>query len=305
MQLLQDMSPYLNFGYFTANQAILEAVVGERRVHVVDFDIGEGAQWPPLIQALVSTRGSSPAPSHLKITAVTRGRKSAASTVVKETGRRLAAFAASVGLPFSFAQCRLDREECFRPEAVRLMHGEPIVFNCAIHQPHHLHHPPKSVESFLAGAAKMGARLVTVVEEEKGGEAANEGRFFGRFMEEVQRYSAMWDALEAGFPQQGMVRETVENVVFAPRIISAVEMAFFQREETAAAGFAEKMVDAGFRGLALGYFNLLQAKLMLGLFNEGYHIDEAEPNKLVLCWKSRPLVSASIWSCLQPPPPQP
>ncbi|RVX22480.1 Nodulation-signaling pathway 2 protein [Vitis vinifera] len=55
-QLLQDMSPYVKFGHFTANQAILEAVSKERRIHIVDYDIMEGIQWASLMQALVSRK---------------------------------------------------------------------------------------------------------------------------------------------------------------------------------------------------------------------------------------------------------
>ncbi|KAI6690892.1 hypothetical protein NL676_027720 [Syzygium grande] len=167
-QLLQDMSPYVKFGHFTANQAILEAVGHARRVHVVDYDIMEGVQWPSLMQALVSQKGGQSAP-HLRITALSRassGRRTA--TTVQETGRRLAAFAASLGQPFSFNQCRLDPGETFRPAALKLVRGEALVINCMLHLPHSTYHAPSSVASFLSGARALSPRLVTLAEEEAG-----------------------------------------------------------------------------------------------------------------------------------------
>ncbi|KAK8941752.1 Nodulation-signaling pathway 2 protein [Platanthera guangdongensis] len=298
-QLLQDMSPYVNFGHFTANQAILEAVGGQRRVHIVDWNIMEGGQWAPLMQAFVSMKDSPP-PSHLKITAVTAGCKSEAAEV-KETGQMLAGFAASIGLAFSFAQCRFDRDGYFRPAALKVLRGEAVVFNCALHAPHNNHHNADSVRSFLAGATAVGARLVTVVEEESGRRTSIEGGFLGRFMEELQRYSAIWEALEAGFPKQGRAREMVESMVLGPRIAAAVEMAYRRREEDEMEeetrdGWGEWMAVAGFGRMELSFFNQWQAKLLLGLFNDGYNVEEDAPNKLVLRWKSRRLVSASVWS---------
>ncbi|PKA59518.1 Nodulation-signaling pathway 2 protein [Apostasia shenzhenica] len=300
-QLLQDLSPSVKFGHFTANQAILEAVAGERRVHIVDFDIMEGSQWAPLFQAFVSTKDFPP-PSHLKITAVTRCRKSAAD--VQETGRRLAEFAQSVGLPFSFAQCRLDRDGGFRPAAIKVSRAEAVVFNCAIHSQHQLHHAAASVRSFLAGAAEIGARLVTLVEED--GRSADDGDVVGWFMRELQRYSAMWDAMDASFQVRGRAMEMVERVIFAPRIAEIVERALRRTEEDfAAAGWSEWMAAAGFRRVGLSFFNQMQAKLLLGVFNDGYEIDDEEPNKLVLRWKLCGLVAVSVWSARpsQPSPP--
>ncbi|KAG0449743.1 hypothetical protein HPP92_027175 [Vanilla planifolia] len=94
----------------------------------------------------------------------------------------------------------------------------------------------------------------------------------------------------------------VERLVLGPRISGAVEIEFRRSEQKNAPqfGWAGMMAAAGFGAVALSYFNLCQAKLMLDLFNFGYLVEEEAENKLVLYWKSLRLVSASVWSA--PPP---
>ncbi|KAF8683612.1 hypothetical protein HU200_044534 [Digitaria exilis] len=302
-QMLQDMSPYMKFGHFTANQAILEAVSGDRRVHVVDYDIAEGVQWASLMQAMTSRPDGVP-PPHLRITAVSRGGGGGARAV-QEAGRRLAAFAASIGQPFSFGQCRLDSDEKFRPATVRMVKGETLVANCVLNQAAAtttVSRPTSSVASFLAGMATLGAKVVTVVEEDQGEPCEKEddggeaGSFVARFMEELHRYSAVWDSLEAGFPTQSRVRGLVERAILAPNIAGAVSRAY--RAE-GRAGWGEWMRGNGFRAVPLSCFNHSQARLLLGLFNDGYTMEETSPNKIVLGWKARRLLAASVWA---PPP---
>ncbi|KAJ0976013.1 hypothetical protein J5N97_017978 [Dioscorea zingiberensis] len=297
-QLLQDMSPYVKFGHFTANQAILEAVAGDRRVHIVDYDIMEGIQWASLMQALASRKDGPPAP-HLRITAVTRSGAGGAKrpmSSVQETGRRLAAFAASIGQPFSFSHCRLDSDEKFRPAGVKVVKGEALVVNCMLHVPHTPERSPASVASFLAGAASLRPRLVTLVEEEE--EEEEGGGFMGRFMAALHRYSAVCDSLEAGFPMHGRARGLVERVFLGPRIAGAVGRAFKGKDEDGGGGgggWAERMAAMGFSGVGISFFNQCQARLLLGLFHDGYRVEETAANKLVLGWKSRRLLSASVW----------
>ncbi|XP_027090961.1 protein NODULATION SIGNALING PATHWAY 2 [Coffea arabica] len=292
-QLLQDMSPYVKFGHFTANQAILEAVVHDRRVHIVDYDIMEGIQWASLMQALVS-RKDGPS-THLRITALSRGGSARRSfTTIQETGRRLSAFAASIGQPFSFHQCRLDSDEAFRPSSLKLVRGEALIINCMLHLPHFSYRASESIASFLSGAKTLNPRLITLVEEEVG-PIANEG-FVGKFIDSLHHYSAIYDSLEAGFPLQGRARVLVERVFLGPRIAGSIARIYRAQGEAEGGSWGERLASMGFRPISVSFANHCQAKLLVGLFNDGYRVEELACNKLVLGWKSRRLLSASVWT---------
>lgn len=292
-QLLQDMSPYVKFGHFTANQAILEAVAHDRRIHVVDYDIMEGIQWASLMQALVSRKDGPPTP-HLRITALSRGgcgRRSIGT--VQETGRRLTAFASSIGQPFSFHQCRLDSDETFRPSALKLVKGEALVINCMLNLPHFSYRSPDSISSFLSGAKTLNPRLVTLVEEEV--RPAGDGGFVARFMDSLYHYSAVYDSLEAGFPMQSRARALVERVFLGPRIAGTLSRIYRAHGEVGCSWW-EWLGAVGFKPMPVSFANHCQAKLLLGLFNDGYRVEEVANHRLVLGWKSRCLLSASIWT---------
>ncbi|KAK1361918.1 Nodulation-signaling pathway 2 protein [Heracleum sosnowskyi] len=293
-QLLQDMSPYVKFGHFTANQAILEAVANDKRVHIVDYDIMEGIQWASFMQSLVSRKDGPPSP-HLRITALSRGGSGKRSiTSVQETGRRLTAFAASIGQPFSFHQSKLDADESFKPSSLKLVRGEALIINCMLHLPHFSYRSPDSVVSFLSGAKTLNPRLVTLVEEEEEvGHTTDEGGFVGRFMESLHRYSALYDSLEAGFPMQGRARALVERVFLGPRIAGSLNRIYRDTERCSLGNYLSAV---GFQRANISFANHCQAKLLLGLFNDGYRVEELASNKLVLGWKSRRLLSASIWT---------
>ncbi|XP_073316673.1 protein NODULATION SIGNALING PATHWAY 2-like [Primulina huaijiensis] len=293
-QLLQDVSPYVKFGHFTANQAILDAVTHDKRVHIVDYDIMEGIQWASLMQALVSRKDGPPTP-HLRVTALSRGGGGRRSfSTVQETGRRLTAFAASIGQPFSFHQCRLDPDEIFKPSNLKLVRGEALVINCMLHLPHFSYRAPNSIASFMAGAKTLCPRLITLVEEEMG-PTEDEG-FVGRFMDTLHHYSAMYDSLEAGFPMQGRARALVERVFLGPRISGSLDRIYRGRGEDEGCSWGKRLAADGFCPINISFANHCQANLLIGLYNDGYRVEELSTNKLVLGWKTRSLLSVSIWS---------
>ncbi|ESQ38774.1 hypothetical protein EUTSA_v10028622mg [Eutrema salsugineum] len=291
IQMLQNMSPYVNFGYFTASQAILEAVKYERRIHILDYDITEGVQWASLMQALVC-KNTGPLTQHLRITALSRatnGKKSIAA--VQEAGRRLTAFAESIGQPFSYHHCKLDTD-AFSASSLKLVRGEAVIINCMLHLPRFSHQTPNSLISFLTEAKTLNPKLVTLVHEEvclMGNQS-----YLYRFMDLLHQFSAIFDSLEAG-----PTRAFVERVFIGPWVSSWLTRIAITADDVEFECFASWkgwLETNGFKPVDVSFANRCQAKLLLSLFNDGYRVEELGQNGLVLGWKSRRLVSASFWA---------
>ncbi|KAL6905656.1 hypothetical protein ACP4OV_003257 [Aristida adscensionis] len=109
---LFDMLPFMKLAYLTTNHAILEAMEGEKFVHVVDLSgpAANPVQWIALFHAFRSRRGGPP---HLRITAVNDSKEflaSMAGVLAKE--------AEAFDIPFQFTavEARLDELE---PDALR------------------------------------------------------------------------------------------------------------------------------------------------------------------------------------------
>ncbi|KAL3695380.1 hypothetical protein R1sor_009456 [Riccia sorocarpa] len=285
-QVLHEVSPYIKFGHFTANQAILEAVEGEKRVHIIDYEILEGIQWPSLMQALACRPGGPP---QLRITAISRPYVRRASTSVQETGKRLAEFAQTFNIPFAFHQIRYDDEDDFRhPGFLRQqVKGECLVVNCMVHLPHMSHRPQKSLTSFFRAVRRLSPKVVTFVAEEL---PSSSSTFITQFFEALHHYSAIFDSLEASLSAGSRGRKLVERIFLAPRIINLMTSMNVGGSSGCSEGGIEYWHSLpqreGFQPVPLSMYNHCQAKLLLGLFSEGYKLEE-EQNRLLLGWRSK------------------
>ncbi|KAE8676678.1 hypothetical protein F3Y22_tig00111582pilonHSYRG00583 [Hibiscus syriacus] len=70
-QLLYDLSPCFKLGFLLSNQAILYATLDQLRcnkLHVIDFDIGQGGQYINLLHAVSERRNGKP--TMVKITVI-------------------------------------------------------------------------------------------------------------------------------------------------------------------------------------------------------------------------------------------
>ncbi|KAK3439303.1 hypothetical protein EUGRSUZ_C04156 [Eucalyptus grandis] len=286
-----EACPYLKFAHFTANQAILEAFDGHDCVHVIDFNLMHGLQWPALIQALaLRPRG----PPLLRLTGI--GPPSPdGRDVLREIGLRLAELARSVNVRFAFRGVAASRLEDVKPWMLQVSPKEAVAVN-SIMQLHRLlgSDPPRDppIGSVLPWIRSLNPKIMTVAEQE-----ANHNRpgFLDRFTEALYYYSTLFDSLEAACPVQpdkALAEMYLQREIC--NIVGCEGAARVERHEPLDRWRA-RLGRAGFRPLHLGSNAFKQASMLLTLFStEGYSVEENE-GCLTLCWHSRPLIAASAW----------
>ncbi|EHA8589036.1 scarecrow-like protein 3 [Cocos nucifera] len=120
-----DLCPFVRLAFLVSNQAILEAMEGERVVHVVDLGgaASDAAQWAALLQAL---RARPEGPPHLRLTVVHDQKE-----FLDVAAMRLSADAERLDIPFQFhpVHARLDNLDV---DMLRVKTGEALAISSVL-----------------------------------------------------------------------------------------------------------------------------------------------------------------------------
>ncbi|XP_047322217.1 scarecrow-like protein 23 [Impatiens glandulifera] len=280
-QFFNSISPLVKFSHFTANQAIYQALEGEDQVHIIDLDIMQGLQWPGLFHILASR---SKKIRSLRVTGV-----GSSSDLLEATGRRLADFASSLGLPFEFQPLEGKVGSLTELSQLGVRTGEATI----VHWIHHcLYDITGSDLGTLRLLSLMRPKLITIVEQD----LSHRGNFLGRFVEALHYYSALFDALGDGLGADSSERYQVEQQLFALEIRNIVAVGGPKRTgEVKIERWGDELTRMGFRPVTLAGNPAAQASLLLGMFPwRGYTLVE-ENGCLKLGWKDLSLLTASAW----------
>nr|AFC88481.1 DELLA protein [Rosa lucieae] len=292
-----ETCPYLKFAHFTANQAILEAFATATRVHVVDFGLKQGMQWPALMQALALRPGGPPV---FRLTGV--GPPQPDNTdALQQVGWKLAQFADTMGVEFKFefrgfvANSLADLEPSMLD--VRPPEVEALAVN-SVFELHCLLARPGAIEKVMASIKAMNPKIVTMVEQEAN---HNGPVFLDRFNESLHYYSSLFDSLEGS---SGPSEDLVMSEVYLGRQICNVVACDggdrVERHETLTQ-WRNRLARAGFEPVHLGSNVFKQAQTLLALYagGGGYQVEENN-GSLTLGWHTRPLIATSAWQLASP-----
>ncbi|KMZ68793.1 GRAS family transcription factor [Zostera marina] len=294
MQILFEACPCFNFGITAANGAITEALEDEKKVHIIDFDINQGAQYVTLLQDLSKRTKQL---LRVRITAVddpeSVQRSIGGLTMI---GKRLEKVAEDLHIAFEFVPIASKTEDV-TTAMLACRSDEALVVNFA----YSLHHmPDESVsvanqrDHLLRMVKGLKPKLVTIIEQDVN---TNTAPFYPRFVEVYNYYLAVFESLDATLPRDSLDRMNVERHCLAKDIINIVACEGTDRIERyePAGKWRMRMNMAGFVSSPMSSYvkQAIRAQVK-NSYCDRYKVKE-EAGTINFGWEDKILISSSAW----------
>ncbi|KAJ3676404.1 hypothetical protein LUZ60_003816 [Juncus effusus] len=286
-------SPFYRVSYCFANTAILHAVNKSSKIHIIDFGISIGFQWPSLIQSLANNRKDI---SKLRMTGVDfpqTGFRPAER--VEENGRRLRNYAESFNVPFEYQGIASKWEE-IRIEDLKIEKDELLIVNSM--------YQFCRVKDETFGLDSPRNQVLNLIREIKpcifiqGVFNATYSPFFvTRFRQVLSHYSSVFDILDSRVPRDNKYRELVEQEILASDIMNIVACEgsdWMHRPETYKQCHVRNL-RAGFEPVPIEPDIVKVCKEKVRNFYDNRFFIEEDGSWLLQGWKGRILYGLSVW----------
>ncbi|KAK4718448.1 hypothetical protein R3W88_016786 [Solanum pinnatisectum] len=296
-QNLYEISPCFKLGFMAANLAIVEAVADHpsNKIHVIDFDIGQGGQYLHLLHALATKKTDNPI--SLKITAISTEFTGRADSSLKSIEDDLKTLANKVGISLIFKIISCTITDLSR-EKLGIEHDEALAVNFA-YRLYRL--PDESVttenlrDELLRRVKGLSPKVVTLVEQELNG---NTAAFVARVNEACGYYGALLDSLDATVSRDETGRVKVEEGL-SRKLTNSVACEGRDRVERCEVfgKWRARMSMAGFgpRPMSQQIADSLLKRLNSGpRGNPGFNVNE-QSGGISFGWMGKTLTVASAW----------
>lgn len=286
--------PFKKISNILANKTIRKLAHSATTLHIIDFGILYGFQWPCLIQALSERPGGPP---QLRITGIDFPQPGfRPAERVEETGDRLARYCKRFGVPFEY-KAIAQKWESIKMEDLRIERGELLVVNSL----YRLQNVPD--ETVVVSSPRDAVlKLIRKINPDMFIHGVVNGTyntpfFVTRFREALFQYSSLFDMYEATVPREDPNRLLFEEEVFgkdAINIIACEGTERLDRPETYKQWQARN-VRAGFRQLPLDQQIVRYVRNKVKAeYHKDFSVDE-DGKWMLQGWKGRVLHAFSCW----------
>ncbi|XP_071687124.1 scarecrow-like protein 14 [Rutidosis leptorrhynchoides] len=295
-QVYLSACPFKKIAIFFANKVIYEAASTASTLHIVDFGIAYGFQWPVLIKHLAARPGGPPKLRMTGIEFPKPGFRPAEG--VEETGRRLANYCAKFNVPFEYNAIATQNWETVRIEDLKLQRNECLAVNTLIRFKNLPDDNTVMVNSPRDGVLKMIRDMRPDIFVQTVVNGSYSSPFFvTRFKEALFHFSSMFDMFDATLDRNDEQRLNFEKEFCGREAMNVIACEGGERVERPETykQWQARLSKAGFKVKPLNseLVSKLKAKV-----KAGYHKDFVfdEDGKWVLQgWKGRILRASSCW----------
>ncbi|ESQ51400.1 hypothetical protein EUTSA_v10016312mg [Eutrema salsugineum] len=290
-----SVCPFKKTAIIFANHNIMHLSTNAKTIHIIDFGISYGFQWPPLIHRLAWRRGSS---CKLRITGIElpqRGFRPAEGVI--ETGHRLARYCQRYNVPFEYNGIA-QKCETIRVEDLKLREGEFVAVNSLFRFRNLLDetvavHSPRDTVLKLIKKIKPDVFIPSILSG-----SYNAPFFVTRFREVMFHYSSLFDMCDTNLTREDPMRVMFEKEFYGREIMNVVACEGTERVERPESykQWQARAMRAGFRQLPLEKELVQKLKLMVesGYKSKEFDVDQ-DGNWLLQGWKGRIVYASSTW----------
>ncbi|KAI4383859.1 hypothetical protein MLD38_009654 [Melastoma candidum] len=293
-QVYVQACPFKRMSNVLANRTIMKTAANARKLHIIDFGILYGFQWPCLIQRISRRPGGPP---KLRITGIEFPQPGfKPSERVEETGRRLENYCKRFHVEFKY-HVIARKWETIQLEDLRLEEDEMTVVNC-LYRFKNLADETVVMNSPREAVLKLVRRINPdlFVHGVVNG-TYNAPFFVTRFKEALFHFSSLYDMFDVNVDKEDQQRMLFEREVFgrdAMNVIACEGFARVERPETYKQWQARNM-RAGFRQIPLDKDIFSRVKNIVRAEYHGDFIIDQVGHWMLQGWKGRVIYALSCW----------
>ncbi|KAK9059583.1 hypothetical protein SSX86_020287 [Deinandra increscens subsp. villosa] len=295
-QSYMSSCPFKKNEIYFANRTIYEAALSSSTLHVVDFGIAYGFQWPILIKHLADKPGGPP---KLRITGIEFPQPGfRPAERVEETGRRLATYCERFKVPFEYNAIAIKNWEMINIDDLKLQRNEFLAVNALARFENLLDETsftdcsPRDAVLKLIRDMKPDIFVHSVI---NGSYSAP--FFVTRFREALFHFSALFDMLDATIERENEQRKNFEKEFYGRQVMNVIACEGPQRVErpetykkwqvrTTRAGFKPRRIDSE-------VVSQVKSKVKIG-YHKDFVFDE-DGKWMLQGWKGRILYAITCW----------